>query len=75
MELAPSQSYYHEFYNYRFTKNFQFTNKYRLPDGDLIYCAEPQSGSLKVFDGQSKEVGDVKGHPDCINHINTVPGE
>ena len=43
-------------------------------DGDLIYCTEPQSQSIKIYNKESEKVGELKGHSACVNKISTVPG-
>jgi WD40 repeat protein len=44
-------------------------------DSELIYCTEPQSQSIKIYNKQSEKVGELKGHSDCVNSISTIPGE
>ena len=44
-------------------------------DGNDVYCTEPQSQSIKIYDEKSCKVGELKGHPECINRINIIPGE
>ena len=43
--------------------------------GEYFYCTEPQSLSVQVFDKESKKVGELKGHSDCINCIAVIPGQ
>ena len=44
-------------------------------DGEEFYCTEPHSQSIKIYNKGSEKVGELKGHPDCVNKISTVPGE
>ena len=44
-------------------------------EGHRIYCTEPQSQSIKIYDEEGVKVGELKGHPECVNRINIVPGE
>ncbi|XP_063692816.1 POC1 centriolar protein homolog A-like [Bolinopsis microptera] len=43
-------------------------------DGVLIYCAEWDSQSIKIYNKESEKVGELKGHSYRVNKISTVPG-